>query len=132
MDQTNLQAKVQEGLRQGANYRTWLEGQKNVFRRQAKNLYPTLADQLDEFTYTDVIDPYMDDAANLLGLTRQSMNTLDPTWATALNGPNGPMSRDEWIRTIKTDSKYGYDRTANARKEAVDLGDELLAAFGMA
>ena len=132
MEQTDLQSKVQEGLRQGANYGTWLEGQKNVYKRQAKNLYPTLSDQLDEFTYTDVIEPYMADAANLLGLNRQQMNTLDPMWATALNGPNGPMSRDEWIRTIRTDSKFGYDRTVNARQEAAQLGDQLLAAFGMA
>lgn len=132
MDQTNLQAKVQEGLRQGSNYQVWLDGQKNVYRQQAKNLYPTIADQLDNFSYTDLIDPYMEDAANLLGLSRAQMNSMDPAWGVALNGPNGAMSRDEWIRTIKTDSRYGYDRTVNARQEATALGDELLATFGLA
>jgi hypothetical protein len=132
MTQADLQEKVQEGMRQGNNYTTWLDGQKNVYRRQAKNLYPTLADQFDEFSYTELVDPYLSDAANILGLTKTQMNTLDPMWGTALNGPSGPMSRDEWIRTLKTDSKYGYDRTVNARKEATSLGDDLLAAFGMA
>ena len=132
VDSYSIQAKVQEGLRQGNNYSVWLEGQKNIYRRQAKNLHPTIADQLDEFSYTELVDPYMTDAANVLGLTKAQMNTLDPMWGTALNGPNGPMSRDEWLRTLKTDGKYGYDRTVNARQEASALGDELLAAFGMA
>jgi hypothetical protein len=132
VDAYSIQSKVQEGLRQGSNYSVWLDGQKNIYRRQAKNLHPTIADQLDEFSYTELVDPYMTDAANVLGLTKAQMNTLDPMWGTALNGPNGPMSRDEWMRTLKTDGKYGYDRTVNARREAAQLGDELLAAFGMA
>lgn len=132
VDAYSIESKVQEGLRQGSNYSVWLDGQKNIYRRQAKNLHPTIADQLDEFSYTELVDPYMTDAANILGLTKAQMNTLDPMWGTALNGPNGPMSRDEWLRTLKTDSKYGYDRTVNARREATALGEELLATFGMA
>ena len=60
------------------------------------------------------------------------MQVSDPLWQTALNGPNGPMSRDEWIRVIRTDSRFGYDRTVRARHELASLADELLSAFGVA
>lgn len=139
IDQGNLQKKVQDGLASG-DYATWLESQKGVFRQQAKNLYPTIGDQLDQYTYEDIVDPYMSDAANLLGLNKATMNPMDPMWMTALHGGTGgkeggsgvPMSRDEWMRTLRTDSKYGFDRTEKARKEYAGLTDELFAAFGMA
>jgi hypothetical protein len=60
------------------------------------------------------------------------MTTSDPIWSVALNGPNGPMTVDEWERTIKTDARYGWDRTKKARNEFSNLADELLSAFGMA
>lgn len=138
MDEGNFQSKIQEALA-APDYNAWLESQKNVFRQQAKNLYPTIGDQLDEYSYTDILDPYMNDAANVLGLNKATMDAMDPMWMTALYGGAGaegkggaPMSRDEWLRTLRTDKKYGFDRTEKARKEYAGLTDELFAAFGMA
>lgn len=127
-----IQDKVREGMAQGSGWQTWLEGQRNTFRQQAKLLYPTVADKFDQFTLGDILQPYLNDASELLGINIQQMNYDDPMWTTALNGPNGVMNRDEWLRTLRTDKKYGYDSTVRARQEYVALADDLLAAFGMA
>jgi osmotically-inducible protein OsmY len=128
----DLQNKVREALSFGGQWQSWLEGQRNTFRQQAKTLYPTVSNLLDQSDLATVMNPYMSDAADLLGISITNMNVGDPLWQTALNGPNGPMSRDEWIRVLRTDSRYGYDRTVRARQEYASLADELLSAFGMA
>lgn len=127
-----IQDKVREGMRQGAGWESWLEGQRGVFREQAKLLYPTVADKFDQFTLGDILQPYLNDASNLLGIQLAQMNYDDPMWTAALNGPNGVMNRDEWLRVLKTDKKYGWDKTTKARQEYTELADDLLAAFGMA
>ena len=127
-----LESQVREGLKQGANWQSWFDGKQMTFREQAKNLYPTIATQLDRYSLTDIMSPYMNDASELLGVRLENMNPTDPTWLTALSGQNGPMSRDEWIRVIKTDPKYGWDRTIRARQEYSSLADDLRAAFGRA
>lgn len=127
-----LQDKIREGLQQGGAWRDWAEGQRNIFRNQAKTLYPTAGDQLDEYTLDEVLTPYLNAATNLLGIPRQQMNLDDPMWNAALKGEGGPMSLDQWMVKLKTDPKYGWDRTVAARQQAASLGDELLSAFGMA
>lgn len=131
-DASYIQAKIKDGLEQGDNWQTWLEGQRGVFREQAKITNPKIAEKLDQFTLEDLLDPYMATAESMLGVPRTSMTTSDPIWSVALNGPNGPMTVDEWERTIKTDARYGWDRTKKARNEFSNLADELLSVFGMA
>ena len=132
MSDSTIQSKVRQAIQQGSNWQSWIEGQRNLFREQAKIQYPTLGDRFNDYTLEQLADPYLNDAADILGLQRQQLSFLDPTWLTALNGPSGPMSRDEWIRTLKTDSRYGWDRTTRARQEYVALADELMSVFGMA
>lgn len=127
-----VQGKVREGMQQGSGWQTWLEGQRNVFREQAKLLYPKVADKFDQFTLGDMLTPYLNDASELLGINISQMNYDDPMWTAALNGTEGPLSRDEWLRVLRTDKKYGYDSTIRARQEYTELADDLLAAFGMA
>lgn len=127
-----LNQKVQEGLRQGAEWRGWVEGQRNLFRQSAKTLYPSATDKLDQYTLQEIVDPYLEDASNLLGIQRVNMDLSDPMWTRALSGETGqPMSRDEWMRTLKTDRQYGWNKTQKAQSEAASLGNEILAAFGM-
>lgn len=128
----DLQNKVREALSVGGQWQSWLEGQRNTFRQQAKTLYPTVSNLLDQSDLATVMNPYLNDASELLGVSVSNMQVSDPLWQTALNGPNGPMSRDEWIRVIRTDSRFGYDRTVRARQELASLADELLSAFGVA
>jgi hypothetical protein len=60
------------------------------------------------------------------------MDLADTKWTGFLSGPNGIMSKDEWLRVVKTDPKYGWDKSTKARQEYTEIGDELLSAFGMA
>ena len=54
-------------------------------------------------------------------------------WTRALSGAEGkPMGREEWLKTLRTDKQYGWNKTQRAKTEMASLGDELLAAFGMA
>jgi hypothetical protein len=129
---SDLQNKAREALSMGGDWRTWLDGQRDVFRNQAKTLYPTVSNLLDTSDLATIMNPYMSDASELLGLDMAQIQVTDPLWQSALNGPNGPLSRDEWIRSVRTDSRFGYDRTVRARQEMSSLADELLSAFGMA
>jgi hypothetical protein len=132
MTDATLQGKVRQALQQGGGWQSWVEGQRELFKEQAKIQYPTISDKLDKYTLEDLVDPYLNDAADVLSLNKQNLSALDPMWSSALNGPNGPMSRDEWIRTLKTDARFGWDRTTKARQEYAMLGDELMSVFGMA
>lgn len=133
LTQETLQAKIQEGLRQGDRWQTWLEGQRNVFRQNAKTLYASVSDKLDEYTLEELLDPYLEDASAMLGISRQNMDLTNPMWTKALTNPDGtPMTREQWMTTIRTDKQYGWDKTQRAKTEYAELGDELLRVFGMA
>lgn len=125
-----LQNKVRDGLNQ-ADYRTWVEGQRAVFQQQAKISYPTVADKLDTYTLDELMTPYMNAATQLLGVPRSEMKLNDPMWNAALKGDGGPMDLDQWIKTIRTDKKYGYTKTVAARQEASGLASGIIRAFGM-
>ena len=127
-----IQQKAQDAVRQGSNWQSYLQSQENIFREQSKMLYPTVADRLNEYSLQDMLDPYLNEASELLGIRRQNMNLSDPMWTAALNGEGGPMSRDQWIQKIRTDPQYGFDKTTKARNEYMSLADDLLSAFGMA
>lgn len=127
-----IQEKVREGMQQGSGWQAWLEGQRNIFREQAKLLYPKVADKFDQFTLGEILQPYLNDASDMLGISLSQMNYDDPMWTAAVNGPDGALSRDEWLRVLRTDKKYGWDGTLKARAEMTNLADDLLSVFGMA
>ena len=127
-----LRQKTGEALGQGERWREWVSGQEDFFREQAKIMYPKAAGMLDRMNLQQISEPYFADAAQTLGISPAQMDLLDPKWTGFLNGENGVLSRDEWERVLKTDSKYGWDKTTKARQEYSSLGDSLLSAFGMA
>lgn len=129
-----LAQKTGDALGQGERWREWVNGQSDFFREQAKILYPNAAAMLDNMTLEQIAQPYFADAANMLGLSDAQIDIMDPKWTGFLSGGSngGVMSRDEWERVLKTDTRYGWDQSTNARKEFADLGDALLGAFGMA
>lgn len=125
-----LEEKVRAGLNQ-ADYRTWVEGQRAIFQQQAKLSYPTVADKFDSYTLTELMDPYLNSATQLLGVPRSEMKLTDPMWNAALKGEAGPMDLDQWVKTLRTDKKYGYTKTVAARQEASSLASGIIRAFGM-
>ena len=133
LTEDSLNKKVEEGLQRGPEWRSWIDGQRNVFRQSAKTMYPSASDKLDEYTLEELVDPYLEDAANLLGIPRVNMDMSNSMWTRALSGAEGkPMGREEWLKTLRTDKQYGWNKTQRAKTEMASLGDELLAAFGMA
>jgi hypothetical protein len=127
-----LREKTGEALGQGERWREWISGQEDFFRQQAKILYPKASEMLNNMNLRQISEPYFADAAETLGLSVGQMDLLDPKWTGFLNGENGVLSRDEWERVLKTDSRYGWDKTTKARQEYSSLADSLLSAFGMA
>jgi hypothetical protein len=128
-----LQIKIREALAQGDNWLGYVEGQRNVFRQNAKTLYPSARDDLDNFTLEELLDPYLEDASALLGVQRKNMDISNPMWTKALNNADGsPMTREQWMTTLRTDKQYGWNKTQKAKTEYAELGDELLRVFGMA
>ena len=127
-----LREKTGEALGQGERWREWVSGQEDFFKQQAKIMYPKAAPMLDNMNLKQISEPYFADAADVLGISAAQMDLLDPKWTGFLNGENGVLSRDEWERVLKTDAKYGWDKTTKARQEYSSLADDLLSAFGMA
>lgn len=132
LDNQILQQKTGEALGQGERWQEWVQGQEDFFREQAKLMYPGASELLDRYSLRQIAEPYLNEAANVLGLSIESMDLADTKWTGFLSGPNGVMSKDEWLRVVKTDPKYGWDKTTKARQEYAEIGDELLSAFGMA
>jgi hypothetical protein len=134
VDPATLANKVKQGLAQGTNWRTWLDGQRDVYRNSAKSLYPKVADQFDKFTLQDILDPYLSVASQALGIPVTNMKLDDKSgkWTKPLSGTTGAMSQDEWMTTLKTDKIYGYGKTSQAKSEASSLANSILSVFGMA
>jgi hypothetical protein len=81
----------------------------------------------------ELLDPYLEDASALLGVQRKNMDISNPMWTKALNNADGsPMTREQWMTTLRTDKQYGWNKTQKAKTEYAELGDELLRVFGMA
>lgn len=100
-------------------------------REQAKQLYAPVADQLNTQTVRDLLAPYMSIAADQLGIPVEQMKASDPKWTQALTGgAKGAMTADEWTRLIRTDARYGWDKSSTARGEAAQLTTALARMFG--
>jgi len=130
---TDLEKKVRAGLSSGDDPRTWAEQQRTYYRDQAKNLFPTVAQQLDTYTVREILDPYLSAASSLLGINVQNMNLDDERWTRPLAkaaNRDTPMTADEWRTTLRTDEKYGYNKTSQALNEAVDIGNQIISIMG--
>ena len=120
---------IRQGLKQ-PNVDQWLSSKENIFRSQAKTIYGNISDLLDTMTTADVLAPYIGIAAQTLGLNARTMKVTDPRWTKAFQGDNGVMSNEEWMRTLKTDSTYGYSKTQNAKVEASQIAKNFMTLLG--
>lgn len=114
--------------------RQTVEGLIDRMREQAKlGVSDEIAALLDKGnTLRDILDPYMNQAADELGIPTNQMNTADPLWMAALgNKKEGPMSMEEWTARIRTDKKYGWDKTERAQQQASEMAAELGRRFGV-
>lgn len=111
-----------------------VDGLRDYYVEQAKALYPTIEKQLDNGrTVDDMMTAYASLAQQELGLTEDQIKITQPKWTKALTGgAKGMMTTDEWLETIRTDKKYGWDDTDNARSQASKLAEALKQKLGNA
>jgi len=108
----------------------------NYLRQQATSLYPTLANEIGRgITVKTYADPYKEIAAQTLGLSPEEIDFSDPKWNVALNFDDGKgrraMNLFEWKEFIRSDERYGYDRTPEAQDKAYDMVSRLGRMFGV-
>jgi len=103
-------------------------------REQAKVLYGgEVAKQLNTQTLRDIMSPYLQAAASELGVPPEQMATTDAKWTKPLTGgAAGLMTLDEWTKTIRSDKRYGWDKTAAAKATAASLAADLGKLMGSA
>jgi hypothetical protein len=110
-----------------------LEDLQVVLQRKAIKQYGAIADDLRAGETTmSVMAPYLQDAAEELGVTAATLDAWKPKWTAAIEGKDGKaFTREEWLKKIRTEQQYGYDQTRKARNEAAGIGDSVLRLFGM-
>jgi len=106
-------------------------------KTQAKSLFPELADSIDRgITVEDYLSPYREIAARTLEVSPDDVDWTAPKWSQAVfqtdeKGGRRVMGLADWQKTLRSDAKYGYDQTGEARDQASTLATSLLKKFGM-
>jgi len=128
---TNWTRAVLQGVRTVEDY-------DNVLKEQAKKHYRAVASDFDAgFTLREILEPYLQTAAQELGVNPATLDlTKAGLWTAAVQYvPKGErearaMSQDEWVARMRTDSRYGYDKTQGAQKQGAELVNGIARAFG--
>lgn len=127
---TNITKAVLRGIRTTEDYEVY-------FRDHAKRNYAAISAQLDQgFTTRQILDPYLQQAAEELGVNPATMNITDGKWTAAIQyrpkGESAPrtMTQDEWTAKLRTDKNYGYDGSQNGQKAAATFGAEMMRLMG--
>ena len=98
----------------------------------AKAAHFQLAPQLDAgLTLAEIFSSYRDTAANTLELAPESISFNDPKFRTAFGGPNTPPpTLGEWETMLRTDPKYGFEKTKKAKRDAMSMAMTIAQMFG--
>ena len=82
-------------------------------------------------TLNDIFSSYKDVAASTLELSPESISFTDPKFRAAFGGPSTPPpTLDEWETMLRTDPKYGFDKTKKAKRDALSLAMTIAKTFG--
>jgi hypothetical protein len=109
------------------------------FQRQqreiAKKRYGHLADLIDQgVTLEDLAGNYKQTAAKLLEVDPNTIDMSAADYEVALafgeEGKKRAMTTGEWEKLLRTDARYGWEKTENAKTEARSLANNLAQAFG--
>jgi len=115
---------------------TTLDNLTQNYKLTAKRIFRGLAQDIDSgLTVEQVFDPYRRYAASVLEKPLESIDLFDaagkPTnFQDAIFGNEGPLSLGDWVTKLKSDDKYGYQFTNQARQQATNLVMEMEKAFG--
>ena len=113
-------------------------GSTDVQRQQrylAGQKYQHLDNLLEQgLTLQDIASSYQTSAAKLLEVDPNAIDMSAADYEVALNfgeeGKKRMMTSGEWDRLLRTESKYGWEKTNNAKQEARGLASSLVQAFG--
>lgn len=86
-------------------------------------------------TVKQYADPYIQMATQELGLNPATIDLTKAKWARFLDETDpksgAPMSLLQWQQTLRTDQRYGYNKTAGAADQAAQLTEALAREFGV-
>lgn len=104
-------------------------------RELAKARYGHLANLIDQgFTLDELATPFKNQAAQLLEKTPDDIDMSQAQFEAAYNygepGQKRMMTQGEWEIMLRSDAKYGWDKTNNAKAEARQLASSIAQAFG--
>ena len=132
--QTTLGSGDEQSLLSG---KKTLEDFKQFFQEKAKMQNPHLATQIDMgFSLDDISADYKKYAAQVLDKPESEID-MSPTgkYNAALRVSDGKdgfrqMGMAEWVNTLRTDEKYGWQFTKEANDQVRQLGMNLAKTFG--
>ena len=105
-------------------------------KQQAMLQFPWMAQALENgATVKGYLQPYTTQIANTLGISPDSINWTDPKWQSvvAKKAPDGstvPQTADQALQTIKTDPRFAYNQTTQAKNDAYDAVQSIGQMFG--
>jgi hypothetical protein len=108
---------------------------RNNLRDIAKVSYKPFADLLDRgISVETIFQPYKQIAASVLEKTPDQVELVDasgkPTQFASALMMKEPMSLTDWVTTLKSDERYGWQFTSEAKQKATSLVMDLEKAFG--
>jgi hypothetical protein len=111
---------------------------EDIIRQQrelAKTRYAHLGNLIDQgLTLEDIAGSFQQQAARILERDVNSIDMGSADFETAFNfgepGQKRMMSTGEWEIMLRSDAKYGWDKTENAKQEARGLAASIAQAFG--
>lgn len=110
---------------------------RQSYKMAARRWYKGIQEDLDAgLTVEQIFKPYRQYAAAILEKPIDQIDLTDQNgglsvYADALQGEEGPLSLSDWSRRLKSDPKYGYQYTAQARQEVNNVVGTLEKAFGL-
>jgi hypothetical protein len=104
-------------------------------RELAKTKYGHLANLIDQgFTLADLSSGFKQQAAQLLEKDENAIDMSQADFEAAYNfgepGQKRMMTNGEWEIALRTNAKFGWDKTNNAKQEARQLAASITQAFG--
>jgi hypothetical protein len=116
--------------------KTTLDSLRQSYKIAARRWYKGAADDIDAgVTVAQLFQPYKQYAAAVLGKPMDQIDLIDangaPTiYSEALQGADGPLSIGDWVKKLKSDDRYGWQFTDDAKQKADNLVMSLEKAFG--
>lgn len=104
-------------------------------RELAKTKYGHLSNLIEQgFTLQELSQPFQQQAAAILERTPDAIDMSQAMFEAAYNygepGQKRMMTSGEWEIMLRSDAKYGWDKTENAKREARQLATSITQAFG--